>query len=170
NGRISESCVEAALARSCRYGHVASLLVVDIDHFKDVNDRHGHTGGDEALRHFTGIVRRELRGEDVLGRLGGEEFGILLPETEVMNACAVAERIRRAVEAAPARFGDAPIPLSASFGVACWKPSAVESPDALMQRADTALYEAKAAGRNRVVVAGEAPAEPSALHASATGR
>jgi len=151
-----QSCLDTELARSCRYGHVASLIVVDIDHFKDVNDKHGHTGGDEALRHFVAVARRELRGEDVLGRLGGEEFGILLPETGVMNANAVAERIRRAVEAAPARFGDALIPISASFGVACWK-SAAESPDALLQRGDTALYQAKAAGRNRVVVAGDPP-------------
>jgi diguanylate cyclase (GGDEF)-like protein len=108
------------------------------------------------LRHFVSIARRELRSEDVLGRLGGEEFGVLLPETEVMNASAVAERIRRAVEAEPARLGGALIPLTASFGVACWK-SAAESPGALMQRADAALYEAKAAGRNRVVVAGDPP-------------
>jgi diguanylate cyclase (GGDEF)-like protein len=156
NRRHFQSCLDTELARSCRYGHVASLLVIDLDHFKEVNDRHGHTGGDEALRHFVSIARRELRSEDVLGRLGGEEFGVLLPETEVMNASAVAERIRRAVEAEPARLGGALIPLTASFGVACWK-SAAESPGALMQRADAALYEAKAAGRNRVVVAGDPP-------------
>ena len=121
-----------------------------------MNDRHGHAGGDEALRHFVNVARRELRAEDVLGRLGGEEFGILLPETGVMNALAAGERIRRAVEAAPARFGEALVPISASFGIAC-RTSAAESPDALMQRADIALYEAKAAGRNRVVVAGDAP-------------
>ena len=102
------------------------------------------------------VARRELRNEDVLGRLGGEEFGILLPETEVMNALAVAERIRRAVEAAPARFGDALIPLTASFGIARWR-SLSESPDALLQRGDLALYEAKAAGRNRVVIAADPP-------------
>src|SRR6185436_10568549 len=121
-----------------------------------VNDRHGHGGGDEALRHFVSVARRELRNEDALGRLGGEEFGILLPETEVMSALCAAERVRRAIEAAPARFGDKLIPISASFGIACWKSSA-ESPDALLQRADIALYQAKAAGRNRVVIAGDAP-------------
>ena len=156
NRRHFQSCLEAEVARCCRYGHVMSLLVVDIDHFKEVNDSHGHSGGDEALRHFVKIVQQELRGEDVLGRLGGEEFGILLPETGVMNASAVAERVRRAVDTEAARFGQALIPISASFGIACWK-SASESPDALLQRADAALYEAKAAGRNRVVVAGDPP-------------
>jgi diguanylate cyclase (GGDEF)-like protein len=155
NRRHFQSCLEAELARSSRYGHVASLLVIDLDHFKEVNDGHGHGGGDEVLRRFVSIARRELRSEDVLGRLGGEEFGVLLPETEVMNASAVAERIRRAVEAEPTRLGDALVPLTASFGVACWR-AAAESPDALLQRADAALYEAKAAGRNRVVVAGDA--------------
>jgi len=166
NRRHFQACLEAELARCCRYGHVASLLVVDLDHFKEVNDKHGHSGGDQALRHFVSVARRELRGEDVLGRLGGEEFGILLPETEAMHASAVAERIRRAVESAPAGFGRASIPLTASFGVACWKSSA-ESSGALMQRADAALYEAKAAGRNRVVVAGD-PSDRAAVRAVAS--
>ena len=156
NRRHFQASLDSELARCSRYGHVCSLLVVDLDHFKEVNDRHGHSGGDQALRHFVNIARRELRGEDVLGRMGGEEFAVLLPETEAMSACAVAERIRRAVAATPAQFEGAVVPLSASFGVACWR-SPAESPDALLQRADNALYEAKAAGRNRVVVAGNPP-------------
>lgn len=163
NRRHFRACLDTELARSARYGRECSLVAIDIDLFKQVNDRHGHTAGDEALRHFVRITRRQLRGQDELGRLGGEEFAVLLPETGMENAIAVAERIRRAVEADPARFGDIQIPLTASFGVACWS-SAAESADALLQRADTALYAAKSGGRNRVAVA-EGPADPAPVAA-----
>jgi diguanylate cyclase (GGDEF)-like protein len=153
NRRHFQACLDAELARSARYGHECSLVSIDIDHFKEVNDRYGHSGGDEALRHFVQVTRLQLRSQDVLGRLGGEEFAVLLPETGMESAIAVAERIRRGVEATPARFGDGQIPLTASFGVACWSATS-ETADALLQRADKALYAAKAAGRNRVTVAG----------------
>ena len=165
NRRHFQACLEAELARAGRYGRVCSLVIIDIDHFKQINDRHGHAGGDEALRHFVQITRQQLRGQDEVGRLGGEEFAVLLPETGMENAIAVAERIRHAVEATPARFMDAHISLTASFGVACWNPPA-ESADALLQRADTALYAAKSGGRNRVAVTegpGDLAARPAAV-------
>jgi diguanylate cyclase (GGDEF)-like protein len=151
NRRYFRECLDAELARSARYGHVCSLVVVDLDHFKQINDRDGHSAGDEVLRHFVKVTQQQLRSQDELGRLGGEEFAVLLPETGMDNAHAVAERIRRGIEATAARFGNAEIPFTASFGVACWY-SPTESADALLQRADKALYAAKAGGRNRVVL------------------
>lgn len=153
--RHFQACLETELVRAGRYGRECSLLLIDIDFFKQINDRHGHAAGDEALRHFVQIVRQQLRSQDELGRLGGEEFAVLLPETGLANAIAAAERIRCAVEAAPLRFGGVQIPLTASFGVAC-RESPAESADALLQRADTALYAAKSGGRNRVASAGGA--------------
>jgi diguanylate cyclase (GGDEF)-like protein len=154
NRRHFQVCLEAELARGGRYGREFSLLIIDIDHFKQINDRHGHAAGDEALRHFVQIIRQQLRNQDELGRLGGEEFGVLLPETGLASAAAVAERIRRAVETNPARYENAQLPMTASFGVACWKPPG-ESADALLRRADTALYAAKSGGRNRVADAAD---------------
>ncbi len=155
NRRHFHACLEAELARAGRYGRECSLVIVDIDHFKQINDRHGHAGGDDALRHFVQITREQLRTQDELGRLGGEEFAVLLPETGLESAIAVTERIRRAVEATPARFEDVLIPMTASFGVARWQ-SFAESADALLQRADKALYAAKSGGRNRVASAEDA--------------
>jgi diguanylate cyclase (GGDEF)-like protein len=155
NRRHFHACLEAELARAGRYGRECSLVIIDIDHFKQINDRHGHAGGDDALRHFVQITREQLRTQDELGRLGGEEFAVLFPETGLESAMAVTERIRRAVEATPARFGDVRIPMTASFGVARWQ-SFAESADALMQRADSALYAAKSGGRNRVASAEDA--------------
>ncbi|MBX9812028.1 MAG: diguanylate cyclase [Burkholderiales bacterium] len=167
NRRHFQACLETELVRAGRYGRECSLLLIDIDFFKQINDRHGHATGDEALRHFVQIVRQQLRSQDELGRLGGEEFAVLLPETGLANAIAAAERIRCAVEAAPLRFGGVQIPLTASFGVACWK-SPAESADALLQRADTALYAAKSGGRNRVASAdGAADQLPRSLSQTA---
>jgi diguanylate cyclase (GGDEF)-like protein len=150
NRRHFQERLEIELERARRYGRDCSLLVIDIDLFKKVNDIHGHAAGDEALRHFVRIVRGQLRNQDELGRMGGEEFTVLLPEAGLAGAVAVAERIRCAIEAAPAQFEDARIPLTASIGVACRK-SPAEPADALVQRADKALYAAKSGGRNRVI-------------------
>ena len=149
NRRQFQERLEVELERARRYGRDCSLLVIDLDFFKKINDMHGHAAGDEALRHFVRIVRGQLRSQDEIGRMGGEEFSVLLPETGPASAVAVAERIRRAIEAAPAQFEGIRIPLTASFGVACWK-SPAEPADALVQRADKALYAAKSGGRNRV--------------------
>lgn len=149
NRREFQARLEAELERANRYNRDCSLLMTDIDFFKKINDLNGHAGGDEALRHFVRIVRGQLRSQDEVGRLGGEEFAVLLPETGLASAIAVAERIRCAIEAAPAQFEDARVRLTASFGVACRK-SPAEPADALLQRADKALYAAKSGGRNRV--------------------
>lgn len=137
-------------ARARRYKAPLSLMVLDLDFFKQINDGYGHAAGDAALKTFSSIAVECLRGMDVIGRLGGEEFGILLPSTAVDQATAVAERIRVAVAriAIDTEFGT--VRFTTSIGVA-QSQETDESVDVLLARADAALYAAKAAGRNRVV-------------------
>jgi diguanylate cyclase (GGDEF)-like protein/PAS domain S-box-containing protein len=136
---------EASRAR--RYGTSMAVLALDVDHFKRVNDSWGHSGGDKALQHVARVVGGTLREVDVLGRTGGEEFVVLLPETDADGARVVAERVRAALEAAPLQVEDGPsLSLTISLGVAVLEPG--EDPEALLRRADQALYAAKEAGRN----------------------
>jgi diguanylate cyclase (GGDEF)-like protein len=137
------------LARRQRYGHPFTLLMLDLDHFKQVNDQWGHGVGDEALRQFADAVQCCLRTQDVAGRLGGEEFAILLPETGENVARLVAERIRARQEQTPIPTGNGPCVVTVSIGVA--EARAADSVETLMYRADAALYAAKQQGRNRVV-------------------
>jgi diguanylate cyclase (GGDEF)-like protein len=137
------------LTRRQRYGHPFSLLMLDLDHFKRINDQWGHAVGDEALRQFADSVRCCLRAQDVAGRLGGEEFAILLPETGENVAMPVAERIRARMEQTPVPTEPGYCTVTVSIGV-----TQVEDGDdleALLRRADEALYAAKERGRNRVV-------------------
>jgi diguanylate cyclase (GGDEF)-like protein len=138
------------LARACRDGTPTALLLLDIDHFKSVNDRWGHLAGDRALQAFTGTVTAELRAGDLIGRLGGEEFAVALAGCDAGQALRLAERIRQAVAAQPVavRDGGAAIRLTVSVGVAVGRDA--ESPQALLAEADAALYRAKASGRDRV--------------------
>ncbi|MFN3400251.1 MAG: GGDEF domain-containing protein, partial [Ferrovibrio sp.] len=133
-----------------------SLLLLDIDHFKLVNDQYGHAAGDTALRQFAAAVRRCLRREDVFGRLGGEEFCALLPSTAVEGAAQLAERIRQSVANLAVEAGGNRLSLKVSIGVASLGEHG-GSWDELVNQADRAMYAAKRAGRNRVVTAG-APA------------
>ncbi|HEY5951682.1 MAG TPA: GGDEF domain-containing protein [Kofleriaceae bacterium] len=141
------------LARSRRYGSPLAVVLVDLDHFKRINDEHGHLIGDQALAHAASILAREVRDVDVVARYGGEEFAILLPMTGASGAKEVAERCARQLGSAPlVTNGTSPIKITASMGVAfadghC---SALED---LLRAADTALYSAKQAGRDRVEVA-----------------
>lgn len=136
--------------RSRRYGSSLSLLMVDADHFKQVNDTHGHAAGDAVLRALAETGRKLLRDADSMGRLGGEEFALLLPETDLAQAVVVAERLRKAVgEMRVALPGGGEAQLTVSVGVAALGPGA-ENLDELMRRADAALYAAKDKGRNRV--------------------
>eukprot|EP01022_Parablepharisma_sp_SALTPOND_P020904 TRINITY_DN3928_c0_g3_i2.p2 TRINITY_DN3928_c0_g3~~TRINITY_DN3928_c0_g3_i2.p2 ORF type:complete len:296 (-),score=106.97 TRINITY_DN3928_c0_g3_i2:144-1031(-) len=139
------------LERAERYGRPVSLIMLDIDRFKAINDSHGHAAGDEVLRHLAGILRQEKRSHDLVGRLGGEEFALVLPESSLEEAFNLAERIRATVAASPARHHGAAIGYSASLGVARQGPG--DSIESLLHRADQALYAAKAGGRNRVEVA-----------------
>jgi diguanylate cyclase (GGDEF)-like protein len=122
----------------------------DLDHFKLVNDTYGHAAGDHVLRAVATMCESELRGVDLLGRVGGEEFAVLLPETPLAGAVTIAERLREQFAAAPVVFAGNDIPVTASFGVTVWSEADGDIAPA-MKRADGALYRAKAAGRNRVV-------------------
>ncbi|GAB4435368.1 MAG: diguanylate cyclase [Chloroflexi bacterium OHK40] len=148
--------VEAELARAGRGGSSLSLALIDLDHFKEVNDRYGHLVGDQALRSVAQILTSALRPYDWVGRWGGEEFLIVLANTGPDEAAQVAERLRALVAATPLQLADgSTLPLTVSIGVAgtaLFKGQEVDKV-ALFQQADRALYAAKAAGRNRVHVA-----------------
>ncbi len=144
-----------ALAR--RPGLPTALVVLDLDDFKRVNDGYGHPAGDAVLRHVVELCRRQLRDSDLLGRLVGVEFAILLPRTNADEAMLVAERIRAAIASSPVKSERAMIAMTASFGVTVIRPE--DSSVTLFQRADDALQASKQAGRNRVSQAAHAPLE-----------
>ena len=137
------------VARARRFRHPLSLALLDLDHFKAVNDRYGHPAGDHVLREVAGAVRPLVRAEQLLARIGGEELALLLPEVPLEKACLFAEKIRALVEARAFVHGEARIAVTVSIGLAAFEP-ADPDPDALLSRADARLYEAKRAGRNRV--------------------
>ncbi|MBU1665018.1 MAG: PAS domain S-box protein, partial [Gammaproteobacteria bacterium] len=138
-----------ALARQKRHDTHTALLMLDLDWFKNVNDQYGHAAGDEVLRHTAAVMASSLRRIDLLGRLGGEEFAILLPDTEADGAHEFAERLRQLVAAQPTHGESGDIPITLSIGVTSF--AAQDSDiDAILARADRALYRAKENGRNRV--------------------
>ena len=140
------------LIRQKRTGRPLALLVLDLDHFKRVNDTYGHATGDAVLVGFTQTCRESLRAMDVLGRLGGEEFLIVLPETDQAQAAVSCERLRAQIAQLEIPAQSGPVHISASIGIAV-SAAPVEDPHAalaeLMHQADTAMYAAKSAGRNR---------------------
>jgi diguanylate cyclase (GGDEF)-like protein len=151
NRRSLKQTLDEELQRARRYGRPLSILFLDIDRFKRINDEHGHDAGDDALCEFAGVVNESLRPVDRAGRWGGEEFIVVMPETEREQAKLAAERIRRAVERHP--FGFAPdAALSCSIGVSSYPADGLDA-QALFHVADDAVYEAKRKGRNRVFVA-----------------
>lgn len=132
----------------------AAVLMIDLDHFKHINDTHGHATGDAVLRHFAALMRGELRKIDTAGRVGGEEFAIILPGADPDEAKVFAERLRQKVAITPLTLDDQVIPVTVSIGIAVMKATDA-SADAALIRADEALYRAKNNGRNRVEVAAE---------------
>jgi diguanylate cyclase (GGDEF)-like protein len=148
NRRSFELRLAEEAARTHRSGAPFSLLLLDLDHFKALNDHYGHPAGDQALRHLAAVLKNQLRGIDLLARIGGEEFAILLPDTSSQGAMEAAERIRAAIAEQPASYEDTTLPMTASIGVA-WYPGHADTDKQLIQVADQALYEAKRAGRNR---------------------
>ena len=140
------------MERALRYDSTMALLMIDLDHFKRVNDTFGHLVGDDVLRDVAQLLGNTIRGSDIAARYGGEEFLVLLPETDDSGAELFAERIRAAVHDYEfARAEGAPsLRLTASIGVAVFPAARIESVEDLFTRADTALYRAKADGRNRV--------------------
>jgi two-component system cell cycle response regulator len=154
NRRALAARLGSELDRARRYDSVVTLLMVDLDHFKKVNDTHGHLVGDDVLREMAGLLRHEARSVDLVARYGGEEFAVVLPQTGEEGAVRFAERLRDRVASHPFRAdgpGDrTPLSLTASIGVATFPSHRVESVEDLFARADAALYRAKADGRDRV--------------------
>ncbi|WP_246177774.1 GGDEF domain-containing protein [Pandoraea horticolens] len=161
NRRYFDQRLREEVVRGARYGAPLACLLIDIDHFKRVNDSHGHATGDRALRAASVCMRAQLRVTDTLARYGGEEFAALLVQTEQSWAGTVAERVRRAVARLEVPDDDgAPVPLTISIGLASVDPRDSHDPETLPMRllgaADAALYTAKRSGRDRVVVASAA--------------
>ena len=140
---------ERALSQAKRYRHPLAVILIDLDHFKRINDRYGHAVGDEVLRTVAERIKRLIRTSDLFGRLGGEEFALVLPETDATGALVLAERVRRALSDDPAMTSYGALPLTATSGVATLRDA--DDLPALLERADRALYKGKAAGRDRVV-------------------
>jgi len=153
NSRYLASRLLEEMERARRSGDALSVLLMDLDHFKRVNDTYGHAVGDRVLRAFVDRVRSATRRVDLLVRRGGEEFVLIMPATTAKEAGIIAERIRVHAAELPIEAGDAKVTQTVSIGVATW--DARESPDALEKRADAAMYEAKEGGRDRVVHAGD---------------
>lgn len=150
NRRHFFTVAEAELDRAGRHDSPLSVALMDLDHFKSVNDRHGHACGDSVLKQVVAVVQQGLRSSDVLARVGGEEFCLLLPETELEEARMLAERLRRIIAATRFRHGDLELGMSASFGIA-EREQDDRQIDTMLERADRCLYEAKRGGRNQVI-------------------
>ena len=148
--RLFEEKLETEYERATRYGRGFCVAIIDVDCFKGVNDTYGHPEGDRILIELAGMLRQVARSTDVVARYGGDEFVVLMPETTLDKAVAAAQRIRTQVASILTRNDS---PLTISCGVAEWSASGANGPSDVLRRADAALYEAKHAGRNRVVVA-----------------
>lgn len=130
-----------------------SVMIADIDFFKKINDTYGHAAGDEVLKSFANRLSTALRTLDIVGRVGGEEFAIFLPDSDTETACRVAERLREKISERPINFQDFRVPLTASFGLKVWEGNGKPRLRDLLRDADSALYRAKEAGRNNVALA-----------------
>ena len=151
NKRAFDTTLEREVSRCHRYGRPLSLVLFDIDHFKRVNDDHGHLTGDAVLRQLAALVSANIRREDFLARVGGEEFAIIVPELGAPAAQLVAEKLRAMVERTPCRFEERAIPITSSFGVGELGLTPPMAGPELYALADERLYAAKHAGRNRVM-------------------
>jgi sigma-B regulation protein RsbU (phosphoserine phosphatase) len=152
NRRILFSLAQPAIDYARRYKRPLAAAMIDLDNFKRVNDNHGHGVGDQVLRTFASYLQSHVRASDILGRFGGEEFLIIMPETTLEQATGALERIRQSLAEAPVQAGDLHVPLSISVGVAALDFTTDLETDQLVDKADQGLYIAKQAGRNRVAV------------------
>lgn len=148
NRRMMTDFADREVARSLRHGLPLSILMCDLDHFKAINDEYGHEAGDGALAGFAELLKMAVRESEAMCRWGGEEFLVLLPNTDLAGAAVVAERIRSAVEQTPFAAGEKPSQLTLTIGAASLRPN--ENLQQLIKRADDALYAGKRAGRNQV--------------------
>lgn len=146
NYQSFQEALLSEIERTGRYGRPLSVVIADLDGFKAINDRHGHAAGDAALTSIAGTLRDGVRSADLVGRIGGDEFAILMPETEPPDARQLVERLQLEIDGIPA-----PEPLTLSFGLSTWQQTGDSAPE-FLRRADAALYEAKQQGRDRLVV------------------
>ena len=149
NRRYFDLYLEKTIPLSLRIDSPLTLMMIDIDHFKKINDNYGHLCGDEALKHISEIIKRNVRNSDAYVRFGGEEFAIILPNTHLDEGQILAERIRKAVEQADFTYHNENIHISISMGVSLYDGENVED---FIEKTDKALYSAKENGRNQVVV------------------
>ncbi len=156
NRRFFDERLHEEFKRAQRYGDTLSLIMIDLDHFKDVNDRHGHPAGDVVLREAAALIRASIRDPDICARYGGEEFAVILPKTHMTGALAVAERIwkelgnKEYLVAANGTPTPRKVRVSASLGIAFYPSKDISSGDLLVRFADQALYNAKRGGRNSI--------------------
>ena len=148
NFRHFKTVLQAEMDRSKRSGIPTSLVLVDVDHFKKVNDTHGHEAGNQALKHLADILRGEVRTTDIVCRYGGEEFALIFPETHLNLAVKVADRIRLQVENSPVSIDDGKINLTVSMGASVYMKTSVLDLVDFVDSVDKYLYEAKQSGRN----------------------
>jgi two-component system cell cycle response regulator len=150
NKRYLFEALDKELIRARRYDRQLSLLIFDIDYFKNINDQYGHLAGDHVLRELARIVQERIRRDEVFARYGGEEFVIVLPETGTHGALVFAERMRQRIQQFPCGDATMPVRVTVSIGVASFPDPKIVSPETFLATADAALYRAKADGRNLV--------------------
>jgi diguanylate cyclase (GGDEF)-like protein len=154
NHRYFHEMMEAEMNRASRYQHAMSLIMLDIDNFKHINDTYGHPQGDEVLRSVSFVLQQSIRACDIVSRYGGEEFTIVLPETDMQGVVTIAERVRRGVESQPINFNGNSIKVTVSLGATTFEPVRTpEDKSIVITAADNALYNAKTNGKNRLSVA-----------------
>ena len=149
NRVYAENQIEFEFNKAKRYGNIFSIVFFDIDRFKDINDTYGHLAGDEVLIKISETVKNQLRSSDILGRYGGEEFLILLPETNLESASALSQRVRQKIERTTTYFQKTPIKVTVSLGVVQFRPD-IKNYLQMIHEADVALYHSKQNGRNAV--------------------
>ncbi|MBN2446354.1 MAG: sensor domain-containing diguanylate cyclase [Phycisphaerae bacterium] len=160
NHRWMIEALESEIRRVQRFGAALSVLLIDVDRLKVVNDMHGHAAGDLLLRHMSGKISAQLRRFDAAARIGGDEFVVMLPSTDAVGAAHVGGRILDSIRRDTLRFRDTALPTTASLGVSAWRPG--WQAQQLIEAADHAMYRAKQQGRNRVVVANPPDIDPAA--------
>ena len=151
NRRALDGVLSREIARARRHKTQLCVALLDIDHFKKINDTHGHDIGDRALQHLADTIRAAVRETDVLARLGGEEFVLVLPDTPLVGAEFTMNRLLRTAQGTPLAVNDKQVVVAFSAGLAQWQGD--ESAEQIVKRADTAMYQAKSSGRGRVMVA-----------------
>lgn len=163
NYRYFLQALAQEMERTMRSGQPTTLIMLDIDHFKKINDSWGHETGNMALKHIAGLIARTVRRLDIPCRYGGEEFTVTLPNTGLQTGIRVGERIRRTIAGSPLIHTQQTLPITASLGIATYRPDPKITPEDLIAQADQFLYQAKQEGRNRIC---HPQPEPSTLVSS----